>query len=83
MQSLASKYVVSVSEVKKNPTGILKDANHHTVAVLNHNKPIYYMVDPEVYETLLEAAYDREITPVIQERLELRRQAVEVSPDEL
>ena len=40
MQSILADVAVSVSELKKNPSGVLADAGGMPVAVLNHNRVI-------------------------------------------
>jgi antitoxin StbD len=45
---------VSVSELKKNPTRIMSGLVGRPVAILNHNRIMAYMLEPEVYEAMLE-----------------------------
>jgi len=52
---------VSMSEFKRNPAAVLKSANNRPVAVLNHNKPAFYMVQPALFEALLEEMADRDL----------------------
>jgi antitoxin StbD len=39
MDTVLSHYAVSVTELKRNYAGILKQADSSAVAVLNHNRP--------------------------------------------
>ena len=59
MDSLFADLTVSMSDFKKNPAKILREAGKKPVAVLNHNKAAFYMIEPSLYEALLENAYDR------------------------
>ena len=43
-----------MSEFKKNPAAILREANNRPVAVLNHNKAAFYMIEPELFEAIME-----------------------------
>lgn len=46
------KVIASLTELKKNPSTLLKKAEGATVAILSHNKPA------ETYEWMVEAAGD-------------------------
>ncbi len=83
METILTDLTVSMSDFKKNPAKVLRDANTYPVAVLNHNKAAFYMISPDLYEDLLESVYDREIEPLLQARRAMASQAVEVDIDEL
>jgi len=53
MQTLLSNRAISMSEFKKNPAAVLRAAQGNPVAVLNHNRVGFYVLEPQVYETLL------------------------------
>lgn len=44
-----------MSELKKSPAQILKQAGDEVVAILNHNTPSAYLVPSHVYEKMMEA----------------------------
>lgn len=54
MQALFATMTVSMSEFKRNPASILRQAGGKPVAVLNHNKPAFYMVEPELFKAMIE-----------------------------
>lgn len=72
---------VSMSEFKKNPAQVLRTAGEKPVAILNHNRPAFYMVTPKIFEALVEALADRELTELVRHRLTQKEQAVEVDID--
>ncbi len=72
---------VSMSEFKKNPAQVLRTAGEKPVAILNHNRPAFYMVTPKIFEALVEALADRELTELVRHRLTQKDQAVEVDID--
>jgi len=72
---------VSMSEFKKNPAQVLRTAGEKPVAILNHNRPAFYMVTPKIFEALVEALADRELTELVRHRLEQKDLAVEVDID--
>lgn len=83
MQTILTDVAVSMSEFKKNPAAVLRQANHRPVAVLNHNKAAFYMVDPALFEILLDELADRDLLRKAATRLANRSHAVEVDIDSI
>lgn len=54
MESIFATMTVSMSEFKKNPASVLRQAGLRPVAVLNHNKAAFYMVEPELFKAMSE-----------------------------
>ena len=50
MDTIYVDFYISMSEFKKNPSQVLRVAGERPVAVLNHNRPIFYMVTPKIFE---------------------------------
>ena len=82
MQTVLTDKTISMSDFKRNPTRVLREAGSAPVAVLNHNKPAFYMLEPKLFEALLDAADDALLIPLLQRRI-ARADFVEVSLDEL
>jgi antitoxin StbD len=53
MQNLLADRAVSMSEFKKNPAAVLRQAEGRPVAVLNHNRVGFYLLEPPLFEALL------------------------------
>lgn len=70
-----------MSEFKKNPAAVLRDAKSKPVAVLNHNKAAFYMIEPALFEALLEELSDQDLHRTVLSRLNERAQAIEVDID--
>lgn len=83
MQTIFTDLTISMSDFKKNPAKVLREAGQKPVAVLNHNKPAFYMVDPQMFEALIEQLADNNLMPLLQARIAQRDQAVEVNIDEI
>ena len=81
MDMVLSHLAVSVTELKRNYAGILKQAGHGPVAVLNHNRPEAYLLPASHYEQLMEHLEDLQDAQVARERSAGR--FVEVSMDAL
>ena len=81
MQRLAAQIAVSVSDLKKSPSAVLEGASGETVAVLNHNRVMAYMVPAAAYEAMLDRLDDLTLVDTIRARADER--SVRVSLDEL
>ena len=55
MEKVLVDLAVSMSEFKKNPAAILRQAAGRPVAVLNHNRVGFYLLEPALYEALVQA----------------------------
>lgn len=83
MDAIYADYSISMSEFKKNPAQVLRTAGEKPVAVLNHNRPAFYMVTPKLFEALIEELADRDLVALTRERLSLKDTAIEVDFDQL
>lgn len=83
MEHIFANLSVSVTELKKNPSALLKEANGETVAILNHNKPAAYLVPANVYEKMLDLIEDFELSDLINERLKEQDKAIPVKLNDL
>lgn len=81
MQNIHADAVVSVTELKKNPSAVLEQSEGLPVAILNHNKLAAYLVPVEAYEILLEAMDDMKLAKLVKQRAKELR--VKVNWDEL
>ncbi|HIJ96867.1 MAG TPA: antitoxin [Desulfuromonadales bacterium] len=81
MDTIYADLSISMSEFKKNPAQVLRTAGEKPVAILNHNRPAFYMVTPKIFQALVEALADRELTELVRHRLEQKERAVEVDID--
>ena len=82
MQTIFTDLTISMSDFKKNPAKVLREAGQKPVAVLNHNKPAFYMLEPRMFEAMLEQLADSELMPLIKARMAQVDSAVEVNIDE-
>ena len=81
MESIYSDITVSMSEFKKNSAAVLRDAKSRPVAVLNHNKAAFYMVEPALFEAMLEELSDQALYRTVLSRMSERANAIEVDID--
>jgi antitoxin StbD len=83
MNTVLSPFSASVSELKKNPSGLLQQSDGEPVAILNHNRPTAYLIPASTYEEMLERLEDAELMEIVESRKGEKSRAKEVSLDEL
>lgn len=83
MNTVLSTYSASISDLKKQPSRLIEEADGEAIAILNHNKPTAYLVPAEVYERMIEELENRELAQIIAEREAEKQHAVAVSLNEL
>ena len=81
MDTIYADYSISMSEFKKNPAQVLRSAGEKPVAVLNHNRPAFYMVTPKLFEALVEKLVDLDLVELVRHRLAHKDTAIEVDID--
>jgi antitoxin StbD len=83
MEILLADHTVSMSEFKKNPAAVLRQAKNRPVAVLNHNKAAFYMLEPALMVAILEELADHELIEKVRARLASNSVPVDVNIDDL
>ena len=83
MRQILSSCSASISELKKNPTALLNEAEGSPIAILNHNVPAAYLIPAETYEWLMDKLEDSELAQIVKERAGEKSGAIEVEIDEL
>ena len=81
MEAIFADLTVSMSEFKKNPAAVLRLADSRPVAVLNHNKAAFYMVEPALFQAMLDELADQDLYAKVRARMTERAQAIEVDID--
>ena len=62
-----SRFVASVSELKKNPMEVVNNGFGEAVAILNRNNPAFYCVPADMYERLMDLVEDRELVNLVEQ----------------
>lgn len=52
---------VSISDLKRNPAAVVAAAKVQQVAILNRNRPVAYVISPEVWDHILDVFDDLKI----------------------
>jgi len=58
MQTILANYTTSISELKKSPSSVIKQAWNETVAILSHWSTSAYLVSVEKYEKMMDIIED-------------------------
>jgi len=61
---------VSISDLKRNPAAVIEAARNQQVAVLNRNRPVAYVISPEVWDHILDVFGDQKLARDIESVLE-------------
>ncbi|MFM5878526.1 plasmid stabilization protein [Aeromonas sanarellii] len=64
-----SATVASITELKRNPMGILKKGDGSAVAILNRHKLAFYCVPPELFAYYVELAEDAALNHIADVRM--------------
>ena len=83
MQTIQANFTASISELKKSPAQILKQAGDNVAAILNHNVPSAYLVPSAVYEKMAEIIEEYHLSKAVDAALASGEKPVKVSLDEL
>lgn len=83
MEQVLTNFSASISELKKNPTALLNEAEGAPIAILNHNVPAAYLIPAETYKWLMDKLDDIELTQIVNDRRHEKDDAIEVNIDEL
>jgi antitoxin StbD len=83
MDLIYADHSISMSEFKKNPAQVLRTAGEMPVAVLNHNRPAFYMVTPRLFQALVDELSDRDLLELVRQRLTRKDTAIEVDIDRI
>jgi len=83
MDTIYADLSVSMTDFKKNPAEVVRQAGQKPVAVLNHNKPAFYTLTPKLFEAILEELEDKELTELARKRLSTSGDIVMVNVDKI
>ena len=59
---------VSISDLKKNPSAVIKAAEGFPVAILNRNTPAAYLVPAKAWKALMDRLDDIELAEIVRAR---------------
>lgn len=83
MKAVLANCSASISELKKNPSALIEQAEGEPIAILNHNRPTAYLIPAETYEQLMDRLEDYQLGLIVKARQKEKIAAVAVDIDEL
>lgn len=83
MKARLAATAVSMSKFKMRPAAVLRGANHRPVAVLKRNRVAFYVLEPRLFEAMMDDFADQELCGRAASRLADKSRAIEVHIDEL
>ena len=83
MKSVLANCSASITELKRNPSALIDQAEGEPIAILNHNQPTAYLVPAATYEKLMNRLEDYQLGLIVKERQNEKIKAVEVDIDEI
>ena len=75
---LYTPFVASITDLKKDPMGVLENAEGEAVAILNRNTPVFYCVPADRYAELLNALEDAELREIVKSREGQKRMRIDI-----
>ncbi len=70
---LLADFGVSISELKKNPSAVIAEAEGAPVAILNRNSPAAYLIPADAWEEILDRLEDLELGKIVKSRQTQKR----------
>lgn len=85
INAIRANLAVSISTLKKDPSGVIKEANGRIVVVLSHNKPQSYLVPAKLFEQLGldELLEDLQLSAAVKFRMQSKEPPVKVKFSDL
>jgi antitoxin StbD len=83
MQPIFATQTASISELKNNPSALIKKSDGESIAILNHNKPVAYLVSSDVFERMIEAMDDMALSQTVNARMNDGQAPIKVTLDDL
>ena len=83
MDTLLAEASIGITELKKNPSAVIRNAGDAPVVILHHNRPTAYLVPVRRYEAMMDVLDDLALAEIVKERLNHLDDAEEVSIEEL
>lgn len=83
VDQILARNCVGISELKKNPAAVIAAARIGQVAILNRNRPVAYIISPEVWDHVLDTYDDMKLAELVREELANPSEEIEVSIDDL
>ena len=65
MDALFAEASVGITEFKKNPSAVIRNAGNAPVVILHHNRPTAYLVPVHRYEAMMDMLDDLALAEIV------------------
>jgi antitoxin StbD len=79
MEAMLANVSVDISEFRRDPIKVLREAGQRPVAVINRNKPAFYLVEPGLFAVLFDHLEDIELAESAAKRMAKGERIVRVT----
>lgn len=79
MKARLATTAASMTEFKWSPAAVLRRVNHRLAAVLKRNRVAFYVLEPLLFEAMMDALADQELYCRAASRLANRSRAIKVN----
>ncbi|CBW29246.1 type II toxin-antitoxin system Phd/YefM family antitoxin [Haemophilus influenzae] len=69
LHQILAEQAASITDLKRNPMGVIQESESGIVAILNRNQPAFYCITPELFSHMQELIEDLELSRMANERL--------------
>ena len=83
VETIHANQVASITELKKNPSRLIQEADGQPIAILNHNIPEAYLIPSRTYEKILDLLDDKVLEELVSKRLKDGKKSIKVKLDEI
>jgi antitoxin StbD len=83
MDAILARSSVGISELKANPTAVLEASGDQSVAILNRNKLVGYLLTADAWAKIHEILEDKELLKIAETRMSDGKKPIRVTLDNL
>lgn len=83
IEEVLATATVGISDLKKNPSAVVAEAQRRQVAIMNRNRPVAYLISPEVWDHVVDVFDDMKLARDVEQALANPGEMIEVSIDDL
>ena len=68
IHQILTEQAASITDLKRNPMGVMRESENGVIAILNRNQPAFYCLTPEIFPYMQELIEDAELVRIVEER---------------
>ena len=68
IHQILTEQAASITDLKRNPMGVIRESENGVIAILNRNQPAFYCLTPEIFPYMQELIEDAELVRIVEER---------------